>query len=302
MESINNISQKKALVIGELLADIISEENIPSLASPSAFKISQGGSAANFCCNLKWLGISADLVATVGHDNLGLFLKDELETAGLSNRYVLRSPKHQTTIVLVGKNPETPDFIAYRSADAYITKIEDQLIKSADLLHTTAFSLSLSPAREHILAAFSKANLLHKEVSIDWNFAPSVWGDNDGQAVFEKICQLNPLLKISVDDLERFSGKSLSMEESREWLDQLDIKLICLTCGKDGVWYKEQSGQWQYQPALPAAAIKGVTGAGDAFWSGFIAAYLQHKPLEKCISYALEIARKKIETPEPLYK
>jgi len=302
MESIHNISQKKALVIGELLADIISEENIPSLASPSAFRISQGGSAANFCCNLKWLGINADLVATVGDDNLGLFLTNALNAAGLSDQYVLRSAKHQTTMVLVGKNTETPDFIAYRSADAYLMPIDDQLIASADLLHTTAFSLSLAPAQQHILAAFSKANHLKKQVSIDWNFAPSIWGENDGRAIFEQLCQLNPLLKISVDDLERFTGKSLSMKESREWLDQLDIKLICLTCGKDGVWYKAQNGQWQHRPALPVAAVTGVTGAGDAFWSGFIASYLQDQPLNSCIDHALEIARKKIEKPQPLYK
>ena len=142
MEQINNISQKKALVIGELLADIISEENITSLAAPAAFKISQGGSAANFCCNLKWLGVKADLVATVGDDNLGVFLTDELQTAGLSDQYVSRAPKLQTTVVLVGKNMDTPDFIAYRSADAYITKIEEQLIEGADLLHATAFPLA----------------------------------------------------------------------------------------------------------------------------------------------------------------
>lgn len=302
MELTNNISHKKALVIGELLADIISEENIPSLASPSSFKINQGGSAANFCCNLKWLGINADLVATVGDDNLGVFLTNELKTAGVSDQYLLRTAQHQTTIVLVGKNTETPDFIAYRSADAYITPIEDQLIESADLLHTTAFSLSLAPAQKNILTAFSKANQLNKQVSIDWNFAPSIWGEDDGKAVFEQICKLNPLLKISVDDLERFTGKSLSIEESMEWLNQLSIELICLTCGKDGVWYKTKNQQWRHQPALPVASVTGVTGAGDAFWSGFIAGYLQDQPIESCIDYALETARKKIEKPQPLYK
>ncbi len=302
MEQINNISQKKALVIGELLADIISEENITSLAAPAAFKISQGGSAANFCCNLKWLGVKADLVATVGDDNLGVFLTDELQTAGLSDQYVSRAPKLQTTVVLVGKNTDTPDFIAYRSADAYITKIEEQLIEGADLLHATAFSLSLEPARQTILSAFAKANQLKKQVAIDWNFAPSIWGDDDGKAVFEQICHFNPLLKISVDDLERFTSKPLSIEEAKQWLNQLNIKLICLTCGKDGVWYKEPNGKWQYQPALPVDAVKGVTGAGDAFWSGFIAYYLQEQPLKNCIDYALEVARKKIEKPEPLYK
>ncbi|NTD99187.1 hypothetical protein G6M26_47740 [Agrobacterium tumefaciens] len=295
MKPVNNPLPKKALIIGELLADIISEKNIPSLASPATFSMNQGGSAANFCSNLKGLGIDATLIAAVGHDNLGVFLLNALKDSGISDQHIARLSKHQTSMVLVGKNTETPDFIAYRSADAHISKIDDQLIESADLLHTTAFSLSIEPARSNILAAFKKGNQLQKDISIDWNFAPSIWREDDGKAVFEAVCHLQPLLKISLDDLERFTGKSSNINEALSWLDSLSIKFICLTCGKDGVWFKEQKQPWQHQPALPVTAINGVTGAGDAFWSGFIAHYLKGKPTELCINYALEIARKKIE-------
>ncbi|MCZ4222397.1 carbohydrate kinase family protein [Pedobacter rhodius] len=298
----DNISGEKVLVVGELLADIISEKDIASLQFPSSFMINQGGSSANLCANLKWQGIDAALVATVGNDNLGAFLINELKTVGLSDNYISRSANRQTSIVLVGKNVDTPDFIPYRCADMAIKRVEDAVLQSCGIIHTTAFALSKEPARGNILNAFTKAAQLGKFLSIDWNFAPSIWHEDDGKAVFKQICRLNPLLKISVDDLERFLGEHLSIEACIQWLDKLNVKAICLTCGKDGVWFKGQDQSWSYKPALEVASVVGVTGAGDAFWSGFLAHFIKGKPLEACVDNALEVARCKIEKPYPLYK
>ncbi|MDQ1142450.1 carbohydrate kinase family protein [Pedobacter agri] len=302
MVSENNVSGKKILVVGELLVDIISDENIESLAVASQFSTIQGGSSANLCANLKWLGVEADLVATVGEDNLGIFLINELKAIGLSDRYIHQAPHRQTSVVLVAKNNHRPDFIPYRSADFAIRRVADELIEAADIVHTTAFALSREPARRNIMTALAKAYQMGKSISVDWNFAPSIWQDDDGKEVLKKILKLNPLLKVSVDDLERFVGQSFSVEESVAWLDRLDAAAICLTCGKHGVWYKSNKLSWKYKNAIPVETVRGVTGAGDAFWSGFLSAFILEKPMDECINKGLEVARLKIEKPYPLYK
>ncbi|GGI25460.1 carbohydrate kinase family protein [Pedobacter mendelii] len=298
----NNISGKKILVVGELLVDIISNDNIESLAFSSQFSTNQGGSSANLCANLKWLGIDTELVATVGDDNLGSFLINELKTVGISDTYINRSKNRQTSIVLVAKSEHTPDFIPYRSADLSIKRVEDSIISACSIIHTTAFALSKEPARSNILCAFTKANQMGKFLSVDWNFAPSIWHEDDGKEVFKQICKLNPLLKISLDDLERFNDDNLSIEECKAWLDKLNTKAICLTCGKEGVWFKGQNQNWTYKPALQVESVVGVTGAGDAFWSGFLSHFIKDAPLDACVDNALEIAKLKIEIPTPLYK
>ncbi|MFF5382186.1 carbohydrate kinase family protein [Pedobacter suwonensis] len=292
----------KVLVVGELLADIISEFNIESLASPSRFLVSQGGSSANLCANLKWLGVDAELIATVGNDNLGTYLIRELKSVGIADTYISRTSDEKTSIVLVGKNSGTPDFIAYRSADMIIKRMDENIIEACGILHTTAFALSKEPARSNILHAFEKAYQLGKYLSVDWNYAPSIWQEDDGKDVFKKLMKMNPLLKISVDDLERFTGESLNIEEAVKWLDNLNAQIICLTCGKDGVWFKTKNQAWQHKPALPVNSVIGVTGAGDAFWSGFLLAFVHEKSIDECISQALEVAKLKIEKPYPLYK
>ena len=299
---IDNVSKKNILVIGELLADFISENNIESLALSSNFVISQGGSPANLSANLQWLGNQTDLVGCVGEDGLGDYLINEMQLAGLSSKYLQRLPKHQTSIVLVGKSTGTPDFIAYRNADMQIGNVDDQLIESSALLHTTAFALSKEPAKSNILNAFAKAYHAGKYISIDWNYAPAIWNDDNGQEIFDQICAFKPLLKISMDDMERFFGRNLTVEESKQALNGLNARVICLTCGKDGVWYKTENSQWVHKPALSISSVVSVTGAGDAFWAGFLSHFIHEKPIESCIDHALSIARKKIERADALYK
>ncbi|WP_165825348.1 carbohydrate kinase family protein [Pedobacter yonginense] len=296
------ISGKKVLVVGELLVDIISDQNIESLAFAAQFSTNQGGSSANLCANLKWLGVDAELVASVGNDNLGTFLINELQTVGIANTYINLSTDRQTSIVLVAKNEHTPDFIPYRSADLDIKQVDDQAIEGATIIHSTAFALSKEPARGSILTAFQKARDMGKFISIDWNFAPSIWHTDDGKVIFNEVMALAPLLKISVDDLQRFVGAPLSIEQSIEWLNSLQAEVICLTCGKDGVWYKTKSEAWKHEQALAVEKAVGVTGAGDAFWSGFLSAFIQEKSIDKCVVRALEVAKMKIEKPNPLYK
>jgi fructokinase len=140
-----------------------------------------------------------------------------------------------------------------------------------------------------------------KTISLDWNFAPSIWGADDGIAIFKIIAQLQPLLKISTDDMERFFGEGLSIERCKEALNHFTFSTVCLTCGREGVWYKTENGEWIHKPALLVKKVLDTTGAGDAFWAGFIAAYLEGHAIDGCVTNALEIAAKKIQKQGPLY-
>ncbi len=289
------------LVIGELLADVISEQYVNSIAEARSFEIFQGGSPANVCANLKWMGDKPVLVSCIGDDNVGTLVLDSIRKIGLSDEFVARSKTHPTTIVLVGRSRGTPDFVAYRMADTQIGPIKDKLIYDSSILHSCAFALSRDPARHNILDAFDRATATGKKISVDWNFAPGIWQD-DGRDVFAKVCGMHPLLKISMDDVQRFWQKSLTIEEAKELLTPVTATVTCLTCGKDGVWFKEHGiGDWKFRPATPVPSVKDTTGAGDAFWSGFLHTYLKHQGTVLCIENGLSVAAQKIQKMGPLY-
>jgi fructokinase len=293
--------KKSVLAIGELLADIISCEYVQKLSEVKRFELHPGGSPANVCANLKWLGVESKLVSCVGTDALGDFLIDGLKSIGVGIENIHRTRNYPTSLVLVGRSKGTPDFIAYRSADTQIEVIDEKLVEEASIVHTCAFALSKNPTQHNILDALSLAVSRHKTVSVDWNYVSSLW-DSDGHLVFQKVISMHPLLKISMDDIQRFTHISLSVEEARNFLQKYPVKAICLTCGKDGVWYKSVDHPgWRFESAISVSEVKDTTGAGDAFWSGFLTKWLAESPIDECVRHGTEIASKKIQKIGPLY-
>lgn len=289
------------LAIGELLADIISTDFVENLAEARQFDIYQGGSPSNVCANVKWLGQEAQMVASVGDDGIGKMLISQIQQTGINTEHIHISRTYPSSLVLVGRSKGTPDFIAYRMADTQIPEIASELIASASIVHSCAFALSKDPARTNILNAFANAFKGGKSISMDWNYAPSVWGTSElqGQEVFEKVCSFKPLLKFSMDDIKRFKGIT-SVEDAKAFLSDIKTTLTCLTMGKDGVWYNIDQA-WSFLPADPVAEVKDTTGAGDAFWAGVLTSWHVHQDPALAIKEGLRVAALKVQKQGPLY-
>lgn len=288
------------LAIGELLVDVMTAEYSNDLSEARKFEIYQGGSPANVAANLCFMGKKALIVGCVGDDGFGKFLLKELTNIGLTDEYIQINKSLATSVIFVTRTEDTPDFVAYRMADKEIKKLKKQLIQNAKILHTTAFALSLNPARDVILRAMKSAKKGGAVISIDWNYAPAIWGDDNGKNVFHEVMRLSPLLKISLDDLSRFVGER-SIEDYKNYLDKYDCTVICITCGKDGVWYKKDGKKWNFSEIVAVERVVDTTGAGDAFWAGFISAYLDNSEVGECIDNALQTAAEKIQRKGPLY-
>jgi fructokinase len=144
------------------------------------------------------------------------------------------------------------------------------------------------------MAAFAMANAKGIAVSVDWNYAEPVWGrNNDASEVFRQLMQYQPLLKVSMDDVERFKGKALNTETAKHYLQTLPAGIICLTCGAEGVWYKSDESDWQHMPAVPVI-VKDATGAGDAFWAGFLTDWMAGQLLANCVQRGIVTAAQRL--------
>lgn len=83
-------------------------------------------------------------------------------------------------------------------------------------VHSTAFSLSQLPASKTILETFKKAFNQDKIISVDWNYAPSIWKNiNYANEVFSTIQHYKPLLKFSIDDVSRHLNKKVDIREAK---------------------------------------------------------------------------------------
>jgi fructokinase len=283
------------LAIGESLIDAITTNFVVDLSEAKNFTLQAGGSPANLCRFLQALGGKAILVAAIGKDGLGKILLKAIAQSGIDTTNIQQLSGHATSMVVVGRSRGTPDFIAYRDADQFLLPVEDALINGASVVHTTAFALSKAPAQQTILQALKSASDKGIAVSVDWNFAKPIWGeDNNAHHVLEEIMKYYPLLKISMDDINRFTDTHMNIEEAKAYLFTLPTSVTCLTCGADGVWFKSTEMGWQHLQARKVQVVD-TTGAGDAFWAGFLWHWTQHLPIDICVQQGIFTAALRLE-------
>jgi len=283
------------LALGEALIDAVTTDFVADLSEARTLGLHPGGSPANLCRFVRNGGGAATLVAAVGRDGLGRILLDAMEASGIDTNHVQQLAGHATSLIVVGRSRGTPDFIPYRDADRFLQRVDEALIAGAAVVHTTAFALSKPPARDTILDAFRKAHGLGIAVSVDWNYAEPIWGPgNDAAAVFDQVMQYRPLLKVSLDDVQRFTGAALTVEAARDYLLGVPAGVTCLTCGAEGVWYRQEGPGWGHLPAEPVV-VKDATGAGDAYWAGFLTAWMAGQPTEGCVLRGIATAARRLK-------
>ncbi|MGB3800325.1 MAG: PfkB family carbohydrate kinase [Lewinella sp.] len=292
---------------GELLIDLISLDYADSFRAADTYRRYPGGSPANLAMNLALLGRNVGLVATVGKDDAGALLLDELDDRGVDTEFC-RRVTDPTTAVLVTRSKEVSNFEVYRSADSQIAaeQVSADYLRECQVFHTTAFALSREPARSTILACAAKVVAAGGRLSIDANYASKVWPDRrEALRVIESYIALGvtgkhgTLAKFSDVDYQRLFQEAIQKPEVavNKLLDR-GAGVVCLTLGEQGS-YISSGGPAFHVPARPVE-VQDTTGAGDAYWSGFLAAYVVGKDWEFCALAGRAVAERKLSTVGPM--
>jgi fructokinase len=286
------------LSVGEILIDFIGHQKEASIETTTDYKRYLGGSPTNVAVNMTRLGLNARLVAAVGNDGLGKFVLSEFKNMKLPSDGVAVLDRYPTSVILVSRTSGTPDFLVFREADKeiYESQITDEDLKQTRLFHTTCFALSKNPARGTIINRAAKAAALGCKLSIDVNYAPGIWPDrSEAQGVIQQYCNFNPLVKLSEDDIFRYFGREVSHEEAFDYFHKVGADWVCLTLGAQGVKLSIKGETPLFRKALPIEHVADATGAGDAFWSGFLYAYLKENKPQVCLKAGLSLAAIKLQ-------
>jgi fructokinase len=281
-----------------VLIDFIGHEVNTSINRTKDYHRFLGGSPTNVAVNASRLGLNAVLVASCGQDGLGDYVIRKLKANHINISCVGKSETVPTSVIFVSKSTETPDFIPYRQADCEIfeNQLPDEVIAEAKIFHTTCFALSKNPARQTILNRAQKAKELGLQLSIDINFSERIWPDREeAKSVLKDYLANDPLVKLSEDDCYRLFAAVKSEEYIFDYFHGLGASTICLTKGKNGVVVSDIHQGLFFQNAIPIEEVKDTTGAGDAFWTGFLYAQLHQKNLEATITVAQKLAAIKLQ-------
>lgn len=293
-----NLKSINILSVGEVLVDFIGHQIGVQINQTRDYHRYLGGSPANVAMNSARLGLKSVLVATVGDDGFGEYIFERLAEVGVNTDSIHKISTKPTSVIFVSRTDGTPDFIPFREADSYIveSQISKEMLSDTNIFHTTCFALSKVPAQTTILTKAEEAFDLGCKLSIDINYAKKLWNSREEAfTVIKTYCKFNPLVKISEDDMFRLFEQKLPHQEIFDFFHDFGVDTVCLTLGSKGVKLSQIGKETIQLPAIKIEQVMDATGAGDAFWSGFLFAYIKEKPMEECLEVALQLAALKLQ-------
>ncbi len=289
------------LAAGELLVDFITAEFVQTLEEAGLFKRVPGGSPANLTMNMARLGNRAMLVACVGNDDMGDVLRNYVGRLGVDMNYVIQADE-PTTLVLVTRSAAVSNFQLYRGADAMLSirQFPYNRFEEIAIFHTTCFGLSKNPAQHVIMEAADKAKRAGCQLSLDANYAEKVWPERrEAQRLVTELCRLGAIVKISdVDWARLYEDVSPAPEAVLDHFMKMGATEVCFTLGADGCWVGNNAEK-HFLPSREVE-VKDTTGAGDAFWSGYLTARLDGKTMAECAIAGRRMAELKLAHFGPL--
>lgn len=254
--------------VGEMVIDFLPGEE------EGVYIRKAGGAPANVAVALARNGLEAGFCGCMGNDDFGAFLIKTLEDNGVKNLCPPLLDEAITTMAFVSLNAEGDrsfTFARKPGADMFLSReaVDRADIAGTDVVHAGSCSLSKNPAADATAYALSEAKRLGKLVSFDVNYRNLMWEDDreSCSSAVQEILPLVDFLKVSQEE-EDMLGMALE-EAARVY----DIALVVETLGADGalcLW----NGRRITAPGRRADCVD-ATGAGDAFWGGFISCLLK---------------------------
>ncbi|MCQ2508243.1 MAG: carbohydrate kinase [Dorea sp.] len=258
------------ITVGEMVIDFL-----PG-AEDGAFVRNAGGAPANVAIAAARNGLEAGMYAKMGNDDFGKFLIKTLEENGVTPLSPELTSEAITTMAFVSldeNNDRSFTFARKPGADMMLSKdeIDKDLIAGAKLVQAGSCSLSAGKAVEATEYAMQVAHEAGKLVGFDVNYRNLMWND-DKQACADKVMTILKyvdFLKLSDEEVDMVGGEENIFNVMKEY----DIAVVVLTLGGDGskLFY---NGKSYLVPPFRAEYVADTTGAGDAFWGGFLSRVL----------------------------
>ena len=262
--------------LGEVLIDFT--EAGTSENGMSLFERNPGGAPANVLVALEHLGHDTAFLGKVGADMHGDFLRDVLESEGIDCSGLICDPAFFTTLAFVALAPtgeRTFSFARKPGADTQLAPADlaRDTIASSKVFHVGSLSLTDEPARSATLSAIKIAREAGCVLSYDPNYRANLWPSAEAaSAQMRSIVADMDLMKISDEECSLMTGHDDPADAAAALLAQ-GPKVVAVTLGGSGALVACADGMREV-PGFPADVVD-TTGAGDSFWGGFLAAFVE---------------------------
>jgi 5-dehydro-2-deoxygluconokinase len=301
-------SEKPELVcIGRTCVDLYGEQIGAPLESVQSFQMYVGGSASNVCIGAARLGIRTAMIARVGDEPLGRFVRNTFVKENVDVRGVRFDPDRLTGLITLAirQCDDFPRIFYYENAaDLALSEadIDEDLTGSAKALLVTGthFSRPNLDAASRKAIRIAKAN--HRRVAFDIDYRPVLWGltsHGRGEQMFVESKHVSGHLQSILPDCDLVAGTEEELCIAGGTTDlhralqairaRTEAVIICKRGAQGSMVYAGEIPHF-LESGLSAATfpveILNSTGAGDAFLAGFLYGWIREESLETCCRFA----------------
>ncbi|PHM27575.1 bifunctional 5-dehydro-2-deoxygluconokinase/5-dehydro-2-deoxyphosphogluconate aldolase [Xenorhabdus budapestensis] len=295
------------ICMGRIAVDLYGQQIGARLEDMSSFSKYLGGSSGNVAYGTALQGLRSSMLARVGDEHMGRFLREELERVGCDTSHLITDKERLTALVLLGiKDNETFPLIFYRDncADMAITcdDFSEDYIASARCLAITGTHLSHPQTRDAVLTALQYARRSGVKTVLDIDYRPVLWGLTslgDGEIRYiaseQVTAQLQKVLSqfdliVGTEEEFHIAGGSKNTVDALRCVRELSKATLVCKRGSLGCSVFTENIPDILEEGITVQGVKvdilNVLGAGDAFMSGLLRGYLNNESWEQSCTYA----------------
>lgn len=247
-----------------------------------------GGCAANVAVGLSRLGIEVSCYSRIGKDYLGNMIEHMLKKEGIDTSLIQYDERYKSDLsaIIVDKRSGEHTIFFNRDANEKLNIYCDEFF-GFDWMFISALNGDWKGNLEKMLDYCRKNG-----TKIILNPGQRNLKDDCGKVV-EAVKQTEVLILNKDEALEivMFENKNCIKKELEseeflmEKLKDLGPKIVVLTDGARGAWVYDGES-FLFTETLGKNPVE-TTGAGDAFSSGFISAYLKGEDVEECLRWGI---------------
>lgn len=306
-DNVNSDKQLDLICMGRIAVDLYGQQIGSRLEDMGSFNKYLGGSSGNVAYGTAVQGLKSSMLARVGDEHMGRFLREELTRVGCDTSNLITDKERLTALVLLGiKDEDTFPLIFYREncADMAISPDDftEEYIASARCLAITGTHLSHPKTREAVLTALKYARRNGVKTALDIDYRPVLWGLTslgDGETRFIESDEVTKQLKevlglfdviVGTEEEFHIAGGSTDTIEALTSIRKVsDAEFVCkrgpLGCSvfTDDIPVQLDDGITVHGVSVD---VLNVLGAGDAFMSGLLRGYLNNEGWEQACRYA----------------
>ena len=311
----DNLKDYEIICVGDLCADLIIPygetrrilemmQRNPACGEKEQVLFRSGGSIGNTAKILGKLKQHPILIADLASDQIGDFLKKEMENHGVNMEYSYISDRGSyLCIAVLDADNERTMFVwipPWSRLDRFTEESfpEELFLKPAIVFSSGMVLHSAIESGKAVIEFFKKMKQNQSVLVFDLNLRAESYGfDPERRALFmEMLDYVDIILGSGIEEFGQITGKS-DLYEAVKALARKD-RWVIARGGKDPVLVQDGFDI----SLVETERVKPVTtvGAGDTFNAAFLMALRQGYGLSRCVAFANKIAAHMISSPEHL--